>query len=165
MNYEELLNMQEQLDQHIMKKQKLQFIKLSSIALPLSVEISEVANSYPVWKHWKSNKEPKPNLLEEVADVLSFLLQASNRFKVTAKMIQSTRATKRNDIEDQFLDLQYITFQIKNYGQAKDKQEYVKLFWSYFKGLWEHLGFSEKQIYEAYLKINKINYERQATNY
>lgn len=201
MNYQQLLEMQEQLDQHIIKKQKLQFIKLSNLVLALSTEISEVANAYQKWKYWKVNNEPRYKrtchacrgngefttdiwngekepcgycdgtgiesepLIEEVAEVLHFLLSLSNRFYIDGETINKIGAVKYTEVETHFLEMQYTASMIGVFGEASDKQHYVKIMWKLFKGMLEHLGFTEEEIFEAYLKKNKINYERHATNY
>lgn len=165
MNYQQLLEMQEQLDRHIMKKQKLQFIKLSNLVLALSTEISEVANAYQKWKYWKVNNQPKEDLLEEIADFTHFLLSLSNRFYVDNETISKLIPVKYNEVEIHFLQMQYTASMIGVFGDAEDKQLYVQIMWKLFKGLLEHLGFTENDVFQVYLKKNKINYERQASNY
>lgn len=201
MNYQKLLEMQEQLDNHIMTKQKMKFIKLSSIALALSTEISEVANAYQKWKYWKVNNEPRYKrtchacrgkgefttdiwngkkepcgycdgtgieaepLIEEVADVLHFLLSVTYRFQLKEESIKNMEAVKYPSIEEQFLHMQYTTCMIGTYGKAHDKQGYIKILWSLFKGMLEHLEFTEVDVYQAYLKKNEVNYQRQKENY
>ena len=165
MNYQQLLEMQEQLDQHIMKKRNLQFIKLQSLALALSTEISEVANAFQRWKYWKTNNEPKSELLEEVADALHFLLSISYRFKIDGETISKLSGFECKTVEEQFLFIQHTISQTANYGNADDKRKYIHVTWILFKGLLNQLGFTETDIYKAYLKKNQKNYERQANNY
>lgn len=165
MNLQKLLQMQEQLDNHIIAKQKINFIKLTSLALALSTELSEVANAFQKWKYWKVNSQPKPGLLEEVADVLHFLLSATYRFQLKEESIKKLGAIKYPSVEQQFLQMQYTTCMVGTFGGATDKQNYIKILWSLFKGMLEHLDISEEQVYAAYLLKNKENYERQKVGY
>lgn len=165
MNYQKLLIMQNDLDNHIMQKQKLQFIKLSALTLALSTELSEVVNSYQLWKYWKVNNQPKEDLFEEVADFTHFLLSLSNRFYIDGETINKIGAVKYTEVETHFLQMQYTASMIGVFGEASDKQHYVKIMWKLFKGMLEHLGFTEEEIFEAYLKKNEVNYKRQEEKY
>lgn len=165
MNYQKLLQMQQQLDMHIMKKQKLQFVMLNDSVLATIVELAEAANDEQSFKHWKVNREPKPTLLEEVSDFTHFLLSQSNRFKVTADDINQRGKIKYKDISEHFIQTFHVLTMIAIYPNANKKREYVLIAWSLFKGLLDHLNISEEQIEQAYYKKNEINYQRQASNY
>lgn len=165
MNYQKLLEMQDKLDTHIMKNHKLQFIKLSKAVLATIIELSEVVNDEQSFKYWKVNNQPKPTLIEEIADFTHFLAHLSNRFIVKAEEIQKIGGIKYTELDEHFLHMHHALTMIGLYPKAEAKRKYVLILWMLFKGLWELLGFTEDEVYQAYLKKNKINYERQASNY
>ncbi len=165
MDIRQLLEMQEKLDQHIMKQHKLPFIKLTNAVLATITELSEVVNDEQSFKYWKVNNKPKETVLEEVADFTHFLAHLSNRFKLTADEITQRGALKYKEIDEHFLQMHYVTSMIGVYPTAPEKQKYVKELWSLFKGLLDHLGFSHKQVYEAYLQKHERNYQRQLEGY
>ena len=165
MNYQKLLEMQDKLDTHIMKNHKLQFIKLSKAVLATIIELSEAVNDEQSFKYWKVNNQPKPTLIEEIADFTHFLTHLSNRFNVTAEDITNRGMIKHKELDEHFICMFHTLSMIGLYPKGEEKRKHVLILWSLFKGLWEHLGFTENDVFQAYLKKNKINYERQETNY
>lgn len=165
MNYQKLLEMQAELDNHIITKHNLKFIELPKLVLAAITELSEVCNDSQCFKYWKVNSKPKPGLSEEVADFTHFLASLSNRFQVVGKDIEERGAIKYTDISEQFLHMHYTASMIGIFPSAIEKQKHVLILWSLFKGLLDHLNFTEEQLFEAYLKKNEKNYERQATGY
>jgi len=165
MDYAKLLEMQDELDQHILSKHKLKFIELPKMVLAAITELSEACNDSQCFKYWKVNSQPKASLLEEVADFTHFLASLSNRFKVETKDIQGQGAIKNKDINHHFIEMHYVVSVIGVYPGAKERQKNVLILWSLFKGLLEHLNFSEEQVFEAYLKKHEENYQRQESGY
>lgn len=95
----ELLECQEELDEHIIKEKSLNMTDkelLTSTLLALQVEVSELANATRSFKHW-SNKgpEPKERILDEYVDVLHFLASTGNQLGFTAKEIETAYFKKR----------------------------------------------------------------------
>lgn len=165
MNYARLLEMQAELDNHIFVKQKLSSVELPQLVLATITELSEVCNDVQCFKYWKVNNDPKDSLLEEIADFTHFLASLSNRFSITALDIEGQTTFKHPNLNRHLIEMHFVAAMIAIYPSLSEGQRNTLLLWAFFKGLIEQLGFTEKQVFEAYLKKNEKNYERQATGY
>lgn len=109
-------------------------------------------------------------LLEEFADALHFILSIGLELEITAIEIDSDYT--HEDPSATFVELFGDTWELFNFREIHDKQSkfiqiiiYERMF-NRFIGIGEkHLGFTWEQIEEAYLEKNRINHERQESNY
>lgn len=136
---------------------------LPNFILSLNVELAELANEWQGFKHWKVNRKPKPGMLEEYADCLSFILEIGIETKL---MPSKLKAIKRSSIIEQFNEIYYICADISYCHRKKEDvtRQYYYLF-EHFLGLGEMLGFTQKDIEKAYIVKSKINHERQESGY
>lgn len=107
----------------------------------------------------ENDKNP---LLEETVDTFHFILSLGNDLKVSPSVVEEQPVSRYDDITEQFIALSYTASCIAMYN---DKQLYYLETIKLFKGLVHLLGFTEEQLEEAYYDKNKINHERQVTNY
>lgn len=109
----------------------------------------------------------KNPLLEEYVDCLHFILSVG--LEITEPdMIDLKRwnLTKADNITEQFLwlmaDVTELYHSLCNDGFSKFDYEFLLL---RFIHLGEMLGFTWEQVEQAYMEKNRINYQRQETNY
>lgn len=161
MDISELYKMQEELDNCIRIKHKLEDTNLiPSKILALQVELGELANETRCFKFW-SNKGPAPKeaVLEEYVDCLHFILSIGLESGLTD--INPTE----NDSTDSLIGrFQNVFAQVIAFQNEPTSNNYEKLF-NHFLLLGDRLGFTSDEIYSAYLKKNKINYQRQKQGY
>lgn len=108
-------------------------------------------------------------LLEEFVDCLHFILSIGLELKITDVEIDSDYT--HEDPSATFVELFGDTWELFNFRET-DKQSkfiqtsiYNRLF-NRFVGIGEkHLGFIWEQIEQAYMEKNRLNYQRQETNY
>lgn len=163
MNYQKLFEAQQQLDNHIIEKKKLQEQDLfNNTVEALLCEIQETANETRCFKHWSSKEPNQAKVLEETADSFHFILSLGNKLNVDPTEVKKQPARVYDNLTDQFIVLSYTVSLIAMFG---DKKRYYFETISIFKGLLHLLNISEEQLEEAYYKKNKVNYERQESNY
>lgn len=189
MNLQKLFNMQRTLDARIVKEHGLEGQDLlPQKILALQVELGECANEWRGFKFWSKNLNPNTNktvadigrfdktgettytttnpLLEEYIDCLHFILSIG----ITLNYVLTNKPARMFSTEtvtDAFGDMFWrISDLDANYVHYKKVSEadYESLF-GCFVWLGEMLGFTEEQIEEAYMNKNKVNHERQDTNY
>ncbi|MFV3013815.1 dUTP diphosphatase [Clostridium botulinum] len=161
MNLKKLFELQENLDEHITKNHSLQGKSLlSEKILALQVELAELANETRCFKYW-SVKSPsnKFTILEEYVDCLHFILTLG--LEQNFKDLTLQPKNLNYSLTEQFLNL-YID--INDFMICSSKDHYITLFED-FLDLRINLGFSEKDVEEAYLKKNNINHGRQNNGY
>jgi dimeric dUTPase (all-alpha-NTP-PPase superfamily) len=172
MNLTKLFETQRVLDARIIEKQELTEVPLNNMILALITEIGEMSNDWGGFKHWKVNPQTKPGLLEEIADVFSFMLAIGNMLHHRSG-VKDICIFEEDSIErEQYCYFEGITEQIL--GVTTD---FVDL-WSYgeitmgysvtvtrFAVLTEMLGFTWDQVEQAYYDKNAINHERQESGY
>ncbi len=119
----------------------------------------------------------KNPLLEEFVDCIHFLLSIGNFYADFEPNFYKEYEWEFESIGDS--DVEYIPAQFnaiyryasklggghnEEFEAVIDIRNYEMVF-DLFSGLSKQLGFTEAQIVDAYLKKNKINYERQANGY
>lgn len=170
MNLAKLFETQRVLDERIVKQQGLSEIPLGNMILALITEIGEMSNDWGGFKHWKVNREPKPGLLEEVADVLSFMLAIGNmlhhRGGVKSIRIIDEHGDRENcvfqNITEQILAITSDFTDLWKYGEISEGYTVVM---TRFAVLTEMLGFTWEQVSDAYMEKNAINHKRQDNGY
>lgn len=160
-DFTELLKAQKELDQVIIGDKKIENLTEKKL-VALSVELSELFNEIRCFKYW-SNKgmSKKEVVLEEFVDVLHFWLSLANDIELKYKHIKSDNNYKDNLCYG-FLELQdslsRISVNIKNDCE-------VAVFMVNVLKVANTLGFTEKEIIEAYYKKRDINFKRQIEGY
>lgn len=103
-------------------------------------------------------------LLEEYVDCLHFVLSIGLELGETEPDIW---IYKENDLVGQYIELinQAYHFHITSKVGKKVNSVFYESLLAYFLGLGEMLGFTEQQIYDAYMDKNKTNHTRQDTGY
>lgn len=158
-----LFEKQKKLDEFIHKKHKLTYKKIfMETKLALFVELAELANEVKCFKFWSiKGSNPKEKILEEYVDGLHFITSLC----LTKKVKPIFNIGKKNipfstkhDITIKFLDL------FKTIYKLKSKNSLIKWIIKYLNfGLC--LNFTLQEILNAYMKKNKINWQRQKNNY
>lgn len=161
MNLHKLFQLQQDLDKRILEEHHLQNESLfSKKILALQVEISELANETRCFKFW-SNKGPSPKekILEEYVDCLHFILSIGlDKDYCDIDIVckgEDTELTKK------FLNL-YID--INDFIVCSSRDNYKTLFED-FLCIGHDLGFTFKEIENAYYHKNAINHARQDNGY
>ena len=185
--------MQKVLDDRIVAEKGLQGVDLlDKKILALLTELGELSNEYRGFKFWSEEQEPRTTsmklvsyevngelinkaepynpLLEEYVDCLHFILSIGNDrplnvggFELLDKQVISHNINvyTENSITKQF---NCIFKNITDYKNDYEQESYEGLILR-FISLGEMLGFTTDQIEQAYFEKNKINHERQDTNY
>ncbi|HWO98281.1 MAG TPA: dUTP diphosphatase [Bacillus sp. (in: firmicutes)] len=162
MNYEQLFEMQRQLDQHIEEKHGLQQERLvERKVLALLVEVGELANETRCFKFW-SVKPPaaKETILEEYVDGIHFLLSLGLELKIE-EHITIPREKTNHTLTNQFLKVYEC---ISHFQTDMSPDTYIDMFSQYLI-LGELLGFSAEDIKKAYMSKNEVNFQRQEQGY
>lgn len=156
--------------------------RLEKLILALLVEVGECANEWRGFKFWSKDQEPrlrkwvynaadgeqvyKNSLLEEYVDGLHFLLEIGLELNYT-NMLQATieDIAVESQFNDVFNDICYLRLAIQSDWEEDEKQEAFEYLWADFFGLGKMLGFTWKQIEQAYYDKNQVNHERQDSGY
>lgn len=159
MNLVKLFEIQQVLDERIIKEHSLQGVDLvDKKIIALKVELSEFANETRAFKFW-SKKEPSPKevTLEEYVDALHFFLSLGlsrgwNKFitEIDAPPFKGLR----------IVDHIYSLLQ----NQYLSSGHYEEAF-EHFFAVGQKLGFTENEIFNAYLEKNATNHDRQDNSY
>ena len=183
MNLSNLFKIQKQLDDRIIKEKGLEGQDLlDKKILALQVELGELANEWRGFKFWSENQEPRtkrykfedkfhPNenpLLEEYVDCLHFILsiglELGYQYISTYRMNVSEDAITEFNLLMANVSGMWLSSTTKHGVKFRINEDYRKIF-SIFISLGELLGFTWKQIEQAYLEKNKINHERLESGY
>lgn len=148
----EMLKMQEALDEAIYKGHKCEF-NIERTYLALIDEVGELTHELKAnWCWWKKKVNPVDNdkVLEELIDVWHFVLSIINNTGVKIKWDGKELTC--------FSKLFNIISMLINYDELEDIDYYIV-------SLTYKLGFTIEDVYEAYIRKNKINYERLNSGY
>ncbi|MBD8037112.1 dUTP diphosphatase [Solibacillus sp. A46] len=168
MNLQKLFETQAELDALILTKQNLEEVNLKNMILAVITEIGEMSNEWGGFKDWKVNKQPKEGLLDEIADVLSFILVIGNQLHHRGPLIIYPEGdSERNglvydDITSQILSLTSYFIRLWEYDEIDEGYRDVL---TTFAILTEKLGFTWDEVEQAYFAKNRINHERQESGY
>lgn len=171
MNYQELLDTQNVLDQRIINDHNLHDKNLlDGKILALRVEVGELANETRCFKFW-SVKPPSSRevILEEYVDGIHFLLSIALELKdrLTFPHSEIKALIAAEDLTEQFNEVFSGISRLSkliNCSAVSVESEFSEL-WSIYLGLGELLGFSEEEIEEYYVYKNQINHKRQDERY
>ncbi len=163
MNLEKLFQMQKELDDRILAEHPIQEgeDRLAKKILALLVELGELANEWREFKYWSNDQKPRTGMLEEYVDALHFILSIG--LDIAEPGIVNLRDVDgEENIIEQFIE---VFDRVRGlYFFEYDIFEYESLLAQFIK-LGEMLGFTWEQIEKAYLEKNKINHERQESDY
>lgn len=159
MNLPQLFQMQKVLDERIVQEHGIEGkVLLLEKVVALRVELAELANETRCFKYWSDKPASEREIiLEEYVDGLHFILSIGLELGV-----------------DKSLE----TLDIKPFFYNKIAEQFNKLFileWNFkfdyefgldlFIALGEMLGFTWREIEQAYLEKNKVNHQRQDDGY
>lgn len=162
--WNKVLEMQKKLDEVIYRNAGITRFPIKETKIALLVEIGELANEVQDFKYWKKHKNvDKKKVLEEWADCMHF---AASIYNFTNNLINIEFCYGKIEIIDIFKE-------VMNFNSSKevmilnDPEEfnvsYIAEFLISYGVL--NLGFTEKELFDAYCKKNKKNYERQREGY
>ena len=126
--------------------------------IALFVELGELMNELPTYfKHWKESAvNNKEKALEEYVDCLHFTVSLLNYNDVDIDFTYNDCFPDRNP---------YSRFKISNELMTVVSMSGYYLSIKSLFTLGHYFGFTWEDIYQAYLKKNKINHERQNGGY
>lgn len=164
MNITELFEMQRTLDYRIIKEHGLEGKDLlQERILALNVELAELAQETRCFKFWSKNQQPSDRVLDELVDVLHFLLSIGiemerehNFASISDYMFPHSKGPLKLFIR--------IFDKIGDFSTYKNGGNYESIT-AAFLGLASTLGFTWKQLTEAYMAKNTENHARQDRGY
>ena len=161
----EMLQMQDKLDEAIMKEYGLTCIDEEKLRFAIIDEVGELTHELKGnWCWWKKTQAPvdRKKVLGELVDIWHFVLSWQNHFKDGEEGMINARAVVRNS--KRILNL----IKTKEYRLSEELSDLVA--WELCKverliAITEYLGFTVEQVYEAYCNKNKVNYQRLKEGY
>jgi dimeric dUTPase (all-alpha-NTP-PPase superfamily) len=161
-NLQKLFKLQRQLDERIIREKGLEDHDLFHFQIQaLLTELGELSNEWQMFKHWKTNPQPKKNLLEEYVDGLSFILSIGLMIGYYDCYVRYPKIGTQHDvhsINQRFIDV------FKLAAMMAEDNYYNQLFQHYLD-LGYMLGFSWDEIEQAYINKNTINHQRLESGY
>lgn len=163
MNITELFEMQRVLDERIIKEHGLEGKDLlQERVLALNVELAELAQETRCFKFWSKNQQPSDRVLDELVDVLHFILSVGINTKNEDRFSLYGRSfLKKHKFPYIFNEIFYYIAEIAHYGDSE--AYYYTTEW--FLVLVDELGFTWDQVVEAYKAKNAENHARQDRGY
>ncbi|MGX1263481.1 dimeric dUTPase (all-alpha-NTP-PPase superfamily) [Rossellomorea marisflavi] len=161
MDWNQLLNMQNELDRHIESEHGLQDADLvDKKILALLVELGELANETRCFKFW-SKKAPSEQevILEEYVDGIHFILSLGIEIGISS--IDEPEVLEEGDPTEEFLK---VYSEVNRFSEERSVENLLALFQQFLQ-LGRILGFKLEDILESYLKKNEVNYQRQQDGY
>ena len=161
MDWNQLLNMQNELDRHIEREHGLQDADLvDKKILALLVELGELANETRCFKFW-SKKAPSEQevILEEYVDGIHFILSLG--IDIGIRSIDEPEVLEEGDPTEEFLK---VYSEVNRFSEERSIENLLALFQQFLQ-LGRVLGFKSEDIFKSYLKKNEVNYQRQQEGY
>lgn len=130
----------------------------NKMSIALFVELGELMNELPTYfKHWKKSAvDNKEKALEEYVDCLHFAVSLLNYNEIDINFTYNDCFPDSNPYSSDNIFTELITIA----SMSGFDHSIKKLF-----ALGHRFGFTWDEIYEMYLKKNKINHERQNGGY
>ncbi|SJZ66881.1 Dimeric dUTPase, all-alpha-NTP-PPase (MazG) superfamily [Mycoplasmopsis verecunda] len=157
--------MQKELDKQISIKRKETHPELNSEdikvqkTLALIIEAAEYINEVQSFKYWKIHRDIKKTAVtEEFADLIHFLVNFAYKYNIDPEI---TPLIVSNDINIQF---QQLFIDIAEIMKEVNKENILRAF-KVALGSFTMLGYDYDDLFYAYEKKNRKNYERIANNY
>ncbi|MET1014030.1 MAG: dUTP diphosphatase [Paenisporosarcina sp.] len=161
MELQSLFTMQKTLDVYIQTEKNISHDVFLEKGLALLVELAELANETRCFKFW-SEKGPSENdvILEEYVDSIHFLLSLG--IEMNFNSLESWPKSHENES----LTLLFLHTQSSiNHFLLDPSLDLYKDVWSWYGAIAANLGFTHKDVVQAYIKKNEKNYERQRSGY
>ena len=160
----EMLQMQAKLDEAIMKEYGLAEINEVNLRMAMLDEVGELTHELKAnWCWWKKTQAPVDNdkVLGELVDVWHFALSYQNHFDYGIQGIINRCMFLRNI--EKHLEL----LKAKDYELPEIFSDLVVFEYKLERliAITEYLGFSVEDVYKAYCKKNKVNYQRLESGY
>jgi dimeric dUTPase (all-alpha-NTP-PPase superfamily) len=168
MDLKQLFDTQLELDIRIKKEKDLIGVYLlQEKIIALQVELGEFTNELPeLFKFWSNKKNNYEKALIEYVDALHFLLSIGNDINYTT--YTALKSSNKNGITLDKLSEVYeliTSFKISlEYDGGPVRGTYETLF-NEFLNLGRLIGFTEKDIEQAYYVKNEMNHTRQSNGY
>lgn len=161
MELSQLFTMQRELDLFIEKNRDSETDVFQERGLALFVELAELANETRSFKFW-SAKGPSDDdvILEEFVDSIHFLLSLG-----IAQGFDTMKHWPEGKIPGNLTQLFLKTTDSINHFLAELSIESYENIWVHYGAIANKLGFTNNQIFEAYLLKNEENYRRQKEGY
>lgn len=162
LNVGQLFQTQKNLNDRILEEHNLTGHDLfQEKQLAFLVELGELANETRCFKYWsKKGPAERSVILEEYVDGLHFVLTLGLSLGYTTFVTEENGQTERT-LTEQFL---YVMESTHHLNRNRNEDDFHKLTASFMK-LGDMLGFSGKEIEQAYFEKNKVNHERQDQGY
>lgn len=161
MNWDKLFTMQGKLDEYICANHQLENKNLfNEKFLALLVELGELANETRCFKFWSTQgSSDRQIVLEEYVDNIHFLLSLGieKEYEFSKITIEPTTENKTNQFNQVFRSAIH-------FYECQTEESYMKMIESYLQ-LANLLGFTECDIFNAYIEKSEVNYERQQSGY
>ena len=161
----EMLEMQDKLDEAIMKEYGLDEIDEEKLCFAILDEVGELTHELKGnWCWWKKTQPPvdKEKVLEELVDVWHFVLSWQNHFNHGEEGLRKEKVMGENikqyvwglkNIKKEFV---YVLTDLPSFTDSRVEA---------LIAITEYLGFTIERVYEAYCGKNKINYQRLKEGY
>lgn len=161
----EMLDMQEKLDEAIMKEYGLTEIDEENLRMAILDEVGELTHELKAnWCWWKKTQAPvdKQKVLGELVDIWHFVLSYQNHFNFG----EEARLSYLNEEELSNGMLKRLRTKKSNLSKVLTR---LVIFESsiipVLIAITEYIGFTVQQVYEAYCDKNKVNYQRLESGY
>ena len=161
----EMLQMQEKLDEAIMKEYGLEELDEGKLNLAILDEVGELTHELKAnWCWWKKTQASVDNekVLGELVDIWHFILSWQNHFMSGEKGLRKEKVMIEK-VKQYVWGLKNIQ---KEFGYVltdlpciSDSRVEVLI------AITEYLGFSIEDVYKAYCDKNKVNYQRLKEGY
>lgn len=161
----EMLDMQEKLDEAIMKEYGLTEIDEEKLCFAILDEVGELTHELKGnWCWWKKTQAPvdKEKVLGELVDIWHFVLSWQNHFMSGEEGLRKEKVMGENikqyvwglkNIKKEFV---YVLTDLPSFTDSRVEA---------LIAITEYLGFTIERVYEAYCDKNKINYQRLKEGY
>lgn len=166
-NIKNIIKMQTDLDKLVFQNNQTNYNKTHFFRkLAILVEIGEFSNELKIFKFWSKNRKiDTTKVLDELVDILHFLLSSLIAAKSTIVKIQVTIPKKgKPEQYNKELTKKIIKFFNQIVCAANNPTEISKAI-SQLINIGLTIGFNWKTIENAYIKKNFVNIERQKNNY
>lgn len=160
MEFNQLFEMQRELDQFIEKTQNIEKDVFNEKGLALLVELAELANETRCFKFW-STKGPSERdiILEEFVDSIHFMLSLGYMRDFILNEWPNVEAN--GDLTQIFIDTTQV---VLTFLKEQTEKNYKEI-WHHYSMIASSLGFTVEDIIKAYKLKNEKNYERQRSGY
>lgn len=161
-NLEELFIKQAELDKTILKQHGRDYAStVNERVLALLVELGELANETRCFKYWSLKQaSPKEMVDEEYSDGIHFLLSLGIYLNANYKYGFTPKVYSDNLVD--FFN--YVFYKVSEFNFKPTLRKFYNLM-NLYLGLGLKLNINVEELFQAYEKKNKVNFERQKNNY